>query len=200
MSEQGARQVVSGGTAAQVASGRQASRPGGDLAQLPYLRPVAQRVRLSLRGELSALADALTSAGVPISQSVCRAVEGVGCVALWLGPDEQLLLVEEKHGPRLAQILSERLGAVPHSLVDISQRQVAFEVAGPTARTLLASGCPLDLRDDAFSVGMCTRTLFDKSEIVLWRSGPDVFQIEVGRSFAAYVTGLLAQTALELGS
>jgi sarcosine oxidase subunit gamma len=200
MSEQVARQIVPGSTAAQVASGRPASLPGGGLTQLPYLRPVAQRARLSLRGELSTLAGALAPTGTPISQSVCRAVEGDGCVALWLGPDEQLLLVEEGHGPRVAQILCERLAAVPHSLVDISQRQVAFEVVGPTARTLLASGCPLDLREEAFPVGMCTRTLFDKSEIVLWRSGPGVFHVEVSRSFAAYVTGLLAQTALELGS
>jgi sarcosine oxidase subunit gamma len=44
---------------------------------------------------------------------------------------------------------------------------------------------------------MCTRTLFEKSEMVLWRTAPDSFHIEVWRSFAPYVTGLLAEVARE---
>jgi sarcosine oxidase subunit gamma len=44
---------------------------------------------------------------------------------------------------------------------------------------------------------MCTRTLFEKSEIVLWRTAPDTFHIEVWRSFAPYVTALLAEVARE---
>jgi sarcosine oxidase subunit gamma len=34
---------------------------------------------------------------------------------------------------------------------------------------------------------MCTRTVLGKAEIVLWRTAPDIFRIEVWRSFAAYV-------------
>jgi sarcosine oxidase subunit gamma len=162
------------------------------------LRIAARLARFSLRGDLSALAAALAPAGVPISPSVCRAVEADGCAALWLGPDEQLLLVQEGHAPPLTQVLIEHLAALPHSLVDITQRQVAFEITGEHARTLLAAGCPLDLRDEIFPVGMCTRTIFEKCEIVLWHRSPDSFHVEVGRSFAAHVTALLAQAAREL--
>jgi sarcosine oxidase, subunit gamma len=38
---------------------------------------------------------------------------------------------------------------------------------------------------------MCTRTMYDKAEIVLWRRAPDRFHLEVWRSFARYVEGLL---------
>jgi len=44
---------------------------------------------------------------------------------------------------------------------------------------------------------MCTRTLFGKAEIVLWRTTPDTFRIEVWRSFAPYVLGSLAEAARE---
>jgi sarcosine oxidase subunit gamma len=81
---------------------------------------------------------------------------------------------------------------VPHALVDISHRQTAFEVVGPCARTLLNAGCPLDLQDHAFRVGACTRTLFEKCEVVLWRREAETFHVEVWRSFAPYVTGLLS--------
>jgi sarcosine oxidase subunit gamma len=64
----------------------------------------------------------------------------------------------------------------------------------------LNGGCPLDLHADAFPVGMCTRTVFGKSEIVLWRCAADCFHLEVARSFAAYVHALLGEIAVEFGS
>ena len=60
---------------------------------------------------------------------------------------------------------------------------------------LLAAGCPLELDVAAFPVGMCTRTMLAKVEIVLWRTGPDVFRIEVWRSFAPYVSAFLSEAA-----
>jgi sarcosine oxidase subunit gamma len=44
---------------------------------------------------------------------------------------------------------------------------------------------------------MCTRTLFGKAEIVLWRTAPDAFHIEVWRSFARYVLDCLGEALRE---
>lgn len=109
--------------------------------------------------------------------------------ALWLGPDEWLLLATEVDGPVLAASISGE--AAP--LVDIGHRQVGLVVAGPRADALLNAGCPLDLDIAAFPVGMCTRTILAKAEIVLWRTADDAFRIEVARSFAPYVAALLAE-------
>jgi sarcosine oxidase subunit gamma len=49
----------------------------------------------------------------------------------------------------------------------------------------------------AFPVGMCTRTVFAKAEIVLWRTSVDIFRLEVWRSFTDYVARYLAQVARE---
>jgi len=168
------------------------------LVELAGLQPLPPLARFSLRGESSTLAGALAPVGVPVSPTACRAVEGELCAALWLGPDEQLLLAPEQHAAQLAQTIGTALTAIPHSLVDISHRQTAFELVGPAARALLNSGCPLDLADDTFPIGMCTRTLFEKSEILLWRTAPDTFHVEVARSFAPYLTSLLAEAAREL--
>jgi sarcosine oxidase subunit gamma len=65
---------------------------------------------------------------------------------------------------------------------------------------LLNAGCPLDLDLAAFPVGMCTRTVLAKAEIVLWRTSAEVFHVEVWRSFASYVTEYLAEAARELVS
>ena len=37
---------------------------------------------------------------------------------------------------------------------------------------------------------MCTRTVFGKAEIVLWRIAPEVFHLDVARSFVPYVWAL----------
>jgi sarcosine oxidase subunit gamma len=55
----------------------------------------------------------------------------------------------------------------------------------------------LDLDAAAFPVGMATRTLFAKTEIVLWRRESMRFHIEVWRSFAGYLHGLLGEAVRE---
>ncbi len=116
--------------------------------------------------------------------------------ALWLGPDEQLLLAND--GVDLAATLAPALRGLPHSLVDVSHRQTAIEVSGAQASVLLNTGCPLDLHLSSFPIGMCTRTVLAKAEIVLWRTHEQAFHVEVWRSFAAYVTGFLAEAAREI--
>ncbi|MGQ3028233.1 MAG: sarcosine oxidase subunit gamma family protein, partial [Ferrovibrionaceae bacterium] len=50
---------------------------------------------------------------------------------------------------------------------------------------------------EAFPVGVCTRTLFAKAEIVLWRTDAQRFRVEVWRSFAGYLWGLLDEIRRE---
>ena len=75
--------------------------------------------------------------------------------------------------------------------------EFALEVSGTHAATMLNAGCPLDLDLAEFPVGMCTRTVFAKADVVLWRTRSDAFHLEVWRSFAGYVSGLLAEIATE---
>lgn len=93
--------------------------------------------------------------------------------------------------------LESALAIIPHALVDISHRQFAFHVTGPHATNILSGACPLDLDPRAFPVGMCTRTVLAKADIVLWRTQESTFHLEVWRSFAAYVTGVLGEIAAE---
>jgi sarcosine oxidase, subunit gamma len=75
----------------------------------------------------------------------------------------------------------------------VSQRQSALRMSGPRADALLNTGCPLDLSLARFPVGMCTRTLLGKAEVVLWRTDAAEFHLEVARSFQDYVAGLLRE-------
>jgi heterotetrameric sarcosine oxidase gamma subunit len=44
---------------------------------------------------------------------------------------------------------------------------------------------------------MCTRTRLGQAEIVLWRIAPEVFHLDVARSFTPYVWTCLEEARLE---
>jgi len=138
---------------------------------------------------------AQAAAGVGLSMQACRAVTEGARAALWLGPDEWLLIAPEAEGAALASSLQAALAHLPHSLVDVSHRQSAYQLQSPQATTLLAAGCPLDLDESTFPIGMCTRTVLAKAEVVLWRRAQQTFHLEVARSFVAYVSRFLAEAA-----
>ncbi len=148
-----------------------------ELAMLPSM------ARFSLRGAADALAAGCAAFGAP-APGVLRAVAQGERAALWLGPDEVLLL-----GP--AGTKMPEIEHLPHALVDIGARQVGMTLIGQGGDAMLAAGCPLDLQ--RFGVGACTRTMLGKTQVVLWRTAPLAWHIEVWRSFSAYAVGLLRQ-------
>src|SRR5882757_876082 len=145
------------------------------------------------RGGSEVRAAAESAVGFGIPARACRATAEADRAALWLGPDEWLLMAPDAPPSGFAAALAAALERLPHSLVDVSHRQSALAVSGPQAATLLAAGCPLDLDESAFPVGMCTRTVLAKAEVVLWRTEPQVFHLEVWRSFVAYVSQSLGE-------
>lgn len=165
------------------------------LATSPGVRTLPPAARWILRGGPKVRLAAEGALKLAVPAAACRANAGRDSAALWLGPDEWLLISGEHAADETAAALRTALAGLPHSLVEVSHRQVALEVSGPDAPLLLAAGCPLDLDAAAFPAGMCTRTMLSKAEIVLWRTGADAFRIEVWRSFAPYVSAFLSEAA-----
>lgn len=179
-----------------------AQRRPADITATEWMRPMPPAHRLVLHGDARVRERAAPAWGAGFSEAPCRAIVSGSRATLWQGPEEYLLLdLSPSAGslePRpLIESLEQAIGDVPHALVDVSHRQFALELTGPHAEDILSGGCPLDLDAREFPVGMCTRTLFAKADIVLWRSAPNVFHVEAWRSFAGYLTGALAEIARE---
>jgi sarcosine oxidase subunit gamma len=151
------------------------------------LRPLPPEARFIFRGRGDAVVAAGRALGFALPEAVCRAAVADSRAALWLGPDEWLLIVPETQEQDFVQAAATALAGLPHALVAVGHRNSAVELSGTQAAIVLAAGCPLDLDLDSFPAGMCTRTVLGKAEIILWRSAPQTFRIEVWRSFAAYV-------------
>ena len=170
---------------------------GADGVSLETLPPFARFVFRGPEGAAQAMSEAF---GISLPRDACRASVAADRAALWLGPDEWLLLCPVDGLESIAAEAAERIAQLPHSLVDVSDRQEGLRLFGPRAVTVLSGGNPLDLDLLAFPVGMCTRTVLAKAEIVLWRTAPESFHIEVWRSFAPYVRGFIREHMREFGN
>ena len=167
-----------------------------DLPASDWMRPLPPATWVAFQGGPAARAAAAQAFPLPDAQAVCRARRDGDRAGLWLGPDECLLIAPATTAAgALLGALRSAIGATAHSLVDVSHRQVGIEVRGPHAERLLNGACPLDLSLDRFPVDMCTRTVFAKAEIVLWRTDEQQFRVEVWRSFAPYTAALLQEIA-----
>ena len=154
--------------------------------------------RLLVQGGMEARPALGDAVGLALPVVPLTAAEAGPRAALWLGPDEWLLLAEAGAEATLLDALETARGAVAASIVDVSARHRGIDLTGPDAALLLNEGCPLDLDDAAFPPGRCTRTLFGKAEIVLWRRDARRWRIEVARSFAPYLLALLQEAAADL--
>jgi sarcosine oxidase subunit gamma len=161
---------------------------GAKNVRLAVLQPAH---RISLRAPAASL-DALSKAlglTLPVAPKT-SASEGKRS-ALWLGPDEWLVIDDGAKDP-----FADCAGVKTlHSAVDISHRNVAISVTGPAAAATINAGCPQDLSLAAFPVGACSRTILGKAEIVLFRTAENAFRVECWRSFSDYVFAFLIEAA-----
>ncbi|WP_192255501.1 sarcosine oxidase subunit gamma [Mesorhizobium silamurunense] len=165
--------------------GRAVSAPGVKVEILPPAE------RISLRAPEASVAALSKALGVTLPAKPKTSEAKGGRTALWLGPDEWLVIDEASNDP-LADCA--KVSAL-HSAVGISHRNVAISVAGLAAEVTVNSGCPQDLSLEAFPVGAASRTILGKAEIVLLRTAKDTFRVECWRSFSDYVFTLLSEAA-----
>lgn len=162
------------------------------------LTPTGIRRRFSLRASAGSLEAVGVALGFALPTRPKTSAVGEGIAALWLGPDEWLLLddraIPEDEGA--PGTMSAALADVPGiSVVEVSHRNAGIAVEGRAAEAIVAAGCPQDLRLRSFPVGAASRTVLSKAEIVLWRTGEERFEIECWRSFADYVWAFLEEAA-----
>jgi sarcosine oxidase subunit gamma len=124
--------------------------------------------------------------------------------ALWLGPDQWLVTCPVTEVARLTGSLRAALVDVHSAITEVSDARVALRVAGPSARDVLAKGCPLDLHRRAFPVGGCAQSLLAKASVLihLLDDGPErgpSFDVYVARSFAHYLWMWLEDAGREYG-
>src|SRR5262245_49566133 len=127
--------------------------------------------------------------GVPLPAEPGTSQRTGDTLALWLGPDEWLLV-----------------GAPPStvddsvSIVDVSALRTTIVIEGEYARDVLAHGCPVDLHPSVFPVRSCAQSTLGRAQVVLVRVAEHVFWVLVRASFARYVAAFLDDASVEYRS
>lgn len=181
----------------RLAAATRSSRGVVRLAELPFLAQV--NVRLDAK---SPAADAVGLAlGLQLPLEPDTVVRAGDLTAVWLGPDEWLVVGRPGTQRDLESRVRSAAGGDAVSVTDVSAQRTTVLVTGPRARDLLSHGCPLDLHRRAFGPGRCAQTTLARTQILLVardeaRAG---FWVLVRSSFAGYLTDWLLDAAVEYG-
>jgi sarcosine oxidase subunit gamma len=118
--------------------------------------------------------------------------------ALWLGPDEWLVVDRPDHGDDIAASLRSALSGTRKSVTDVSAARTVIEISGADARVVLAKGCPLDVHAGAFAPPQCAQTLLAKARVLIQcTEATPTYRLFVLGSFAAYLAEWLTDAAAE---
>ncbi len=130
---------------------------------------------------------------------------GDGLTALWLGPDEWLILRhdgEPQAENEVADKLRAALGELHAAVTEVGESLVCIQLTGPRAADVIAKGCPLDLHASVFATGQCAQSHLAKTAITLHLvsdagDGNRAFDLYTRRSFADYLWRWLSDAARE---
>lgn len=162
-------------------------------------RPFTTQV--NLRGNAANPAFAAAALGaigcdLPTAPNTFHA--GTQASAIWLGPDEWLVVAGPDRGDELSAALRAALAGTRHSVTDVSAARTVIEIAGADARLVLAKGSPLDLRASAFAPPRTAQTLLAKARVLIQcADAAPVFRLFVLDSFANYLAEWLTDAAAE---
>jgi len=144
--------------------------------------PAAARVAAAVGAPLPAAAGEVTGAG---AQN-----------ALWLGPDEWLV-VTGSDPVALSDQLAAAVGEEPGLVLDVSANRTVLELTGPQARAILEKGCPVDLHPRSFGPGRAVSTTLARVPVLLWQTGDGSYRLLPCSSFAEYVARWLLDAMVE---
>lgn len=133
--------------------------------------------------------------GLALPMVVGETASSAAHTALWLGPDEWLVVTEAGAAvPALdALLLPGERGLV----VDVSANRTTLALSGGDARGTLEKGCPTDLHPRAFGPGSAVVTTLARVPVILWQTGPEAYRILPRSSFTGYVTRWLRDAMAE---
>lgn len=165
------------------------------------VREIAYEGRIGLRGEGEQFHRAVrTALGFALPMEASKVAAGQGRRALWLGPDEWLIVTPDAERPAVLDGLAKELAGLHAAVVDLSASRTVIEIEGAGARTLLEKGCYLDLDPGAFKPGQCLSTTIAKTGVVVEQTGvsPPSYRIYMRPSFARHFAAWIAEAGRDL--
>lgn len=171
-----------------------------DLTGIDGLREIPHLAQVNLRGngeDLGFMSAVMSVIGADLPTRPNRCNPGTDVKALWLSPDEWLIVGADGKQHDLVWKLEKALEGQHVAINDLSANRTVFELSGPHAATVLMKSCEVDFHPRVFKNGDCVQTLIAKSQAIIEQADAGVFHIYVRCSFSRYVGGWLKDSLLE---
>ncbi|MFO1061921.1 MAG: sarcosine oxidase subunit gamma family protein [Dongiaceae bacterium] len=170
------------------------------LAERPHRCQVDLRGRAGEPGFVERVHGAI-GLNLPLLPNTTTSDDGI--TALWLGPDEWLLVARPGREDEIAGKLRDALAGQLAAVTDVSEARTVIAISGREARTLLAKATGIDLHPRAFRAGLCAQTGAARANVILHQTrddGPDgpEYELYVAGSFADYLWRWLTAAAQDL--
>ena len=165
------------------------------------IRELPFTTQVNLRGDASdaEFASAVRGAiGCELPREANTYATGGDAMAVWLGPDEWLLVAAPGRSDAIASSLRRALAAKRHSVSDVSASRTVIEISGSDARLVLAKGCPLEVHASVFVPPRTAQTVLAKANVLIQCvDAAPKYRLFVRSSFASYLAEWLTDAARE---
>ena len=162
------------------------------------LREITTRGMIDLRGlpsDRKFMAAAKEVLGFDLAKTP-RSSNTFGDVkALWLSPDQWLILCARENAPALAADLAKAVEKTHALAVDVSDMRSIIRVEGERAREVMMKGCSLDFADTDFTPGYVRRVRFAEIAALFNIVDDNTVDLYVFRSYANYAWDFLLKAA-----
>ena len=119
-------------------------------------------------------------------------------IAYWVSPNEWLVLVPGQQAFQLERDMRSAMSG-NFAIVNVSGGQTVICLSGANAVDVLKKSTPYDVHNKNFPVGKVVTSVFAKTQALIFRSGPESWELIVRRSFSDYVWLWLQDACIEYG-
>ena len=119
--------------------------------------------------------------------------------AIWLGPDESLLLFEAERDEEIHKQITTAFKGTHFAATIVTDALTLFELSGPHIRDMLAKGCSLDLHPDYFKPGDAAQSLLSHAAVTLACEDNGHILLICRTSFSDYVESWMKDASIDYG-
>ena len=162
------------------------------------LHEITTRGMIDLRGlanDRKFMAAAKQVLGLDLPKAPRSSVSWGDMKALWLSPDQWLILCARDKAPTLLDELNKALAGIHSLAVDVSDMRCVIHLEGEGVRETMMKGCSLDLLSDDYEPGTVRRVRFAEIAGLLHVVEQNAIDLYVFRSYADYTWDFLLKAA-----
>ena len=174
-----------------------AHRPAPDNLSIS-MREISERGMIDLRGLASDqkfMAAVKSVIGFDLPKTPRTSATWGDLKALWLSPDQWMILCTRSKTTALLAELNAALGKIHSLAVDVSDMRAIIRLEGEGVRETLMKGSSLDLISNDYKAGAVRRMRFAEIAALLHVVEENVIDVYVFRSYAEYTWAFLTKAA-----